>query len=57
MSGPGAEYVRTCPVRTEPLSKMSTSDVFFLGFLTNLVQRDSSTLETYNQRIILALKD
>jgi hypothetical protein len=37
---------RICPVRTDPLSKMSTNHVFFLGFLTTLVQSETSTLGT-----------
>jgi hypothetical protein len=37
---------RICPIRTDPLRKMSTKHVFLLGFLSNLVQRLTSTLGT-----------
>jgi hypothetical protein len=56
MSDPGAGYVgpartclardQICPVRTYPLSKTSTNHVFLLGFLSNLIQRLTSTLGT-----------
>jgi hypothetical protein len=39
-----------CPVRIDPLGKLSTSHVSFLGILSNLKQRLTSTLGTTYSR-------
>jgi hypothetical protein len=48
-------YGRTCPVRTNPLGKMSINHVLLIETLSNLTQGYSSTLGRTYSRIMTCI--